>query len=292
MNTDNDSYSNDLTQLSSREQLSALMDDALPADQTRFLLRRLQHDTALAEGWDRWRFAGEVMRGSAPQRRLPIDFSTRVAAAVAGRELAPMDRATPVVPRWRRWGGGAALVASLAVAAVMLQQPIEAPDSARITAATPVPASNQAQTPAPTPTHMPQPAIPTTPDALAATAGVAVAVVRPKRSQRARMAPQAPERAVVSTDAIASAQPAPQTTVPQLEIAPRPWPRSVLPLYENHNALTVGFGGRVFTNSALAAFPAPMFVSRAPTTTASATPAHTSEPAGSAPADPATESQP
>ncbi|RZA19960.1 MAG: hypothetical protein EOP93_07340 [Lysobacteraceae bacterium] len=39
MNTD--VVANDLTQLSSREQLSALMDGALPPDQTRFLLRRL-----------------------------------------------------------------------------------------------------------------------------------------------------------------------------------------------------------------------------------------------------------
>ena len=42
MNTDH--AANDLTQLSSREQLSALMDSALPADETRFLLRRLQHE--------------------------------------------------------------------------------------------------------------------------------------------------------------------------------------------------------------------------------------------------------
>ena len=68
MNIDNDIQSNDLTQLSSREQLSALMDGALPEDQTRFLLRRLQHDAELAGSWDRWRTAGEVMRGLAPAR--------------------------------------------------------------------------------------------------------------------------------------------------------------------------------------------------------------------------------
>ena len=49
MNTE--SATNDLTQLSSREQLSALMDGALPADETRFLLRRLQHDASLTECW-------------------------------------------------------------------------------------------------------------------------------------------------------------------------------------------------------------------------------------------------
>ena len=72
-----EAVANDLTQLSSREQLSALMDGALPADQTRFLLRRLQHDAPLAECWQRWRLAGEVMRGLAPAQRLPADFALR-----------------------------------------------------------------------------------------------------------------------------------------------------------------------------------------------------------------------
>ncbi len=71
-----------LTQLSSREQLSALMDGALPADETRFLLRRLQHDASLAESWERWRLSAEVMRGLAPAQRLPADFASRVAASL------------------------------------------------------------------------------------------------------------------------------------------------------------------------------------------------------------------
>jgi len=88
MNTEN--AANDLTQLSSREQLSALMDGALPPDQTRFLLRRLQHDAPLAECWERWRLAGEAMRGLAPTQRLPPDFASRVGrlfepAATPGR---------------------------------------------------------------------------------------------------------------------------------------------------------------------------------------------------------------
>ena len=57
MNTDTDRHCIDLTQLSSREQLSALMDGALPEDQTRFLLRRLQHDDELAGSWERWRIS-------------------------------------------------------------------------------------------------------------------------------------------------------------------------------------------------------------------------------------------
>ena len=44
MTQDTTLHATTLTQLSSREQLSALMDGALPPDQTRYLLRRLQHD--------------------------------------------------------------------------------------------------------------------------------------------------------------------------------------------------------------------------------------------------------
>ncbi|MFN7137618.1 MAG: RseA family anti-sigma factor, partial [Thermomonas sp.] len=56
---DTDRHCIGLTQLSSREQLSALMDGMLPEDQTRFLLRRLQHDAELAGSWERWRIASD-----------------------------------------------------------------------------------------------------------------------------------------------------------------------------------------------------------------------------------------
>ena len=107
MNTE--SAANDLTQLSSREQLSALMDGALPPDQTRFLLRRLQHDAPLAESWERWRLAGETMRGLAPAQRLPADFALRVGAALRGEDAPAMRSGGKRMPTWLRWGGGAAM---------------------------------------------------------------------------------------------------------------------------------------------------------------------------------------
>ena len=126
-----EAVANDLTQLSSREQLSALMDGALPADQTRFLLRRLQHDAPLAECWQRWRLAGEVMRGLAPAQRLPADFALRVGAALhaGAATTAPPQAGRGQASGWLRWGGGAAaLAASLAVVALMARQPLpEAP---------------------------------------------------------------------------------------------------------------------------------------------------------------------
>ena len=103
MNDDTTLHAKDLTQLSSREQLSALMDGALPPDETRFLLRRLQHDASLAECWERWRLTGEVMRGLAPAQRLPADFAGRVANALHGGEVAPRQVALTHTSAWWRW---------------------------------------------------------------------------------------------------------------------------------------------------------------------------------------------
>ncbi|MEO6155055.1 MAG: RseA family anti-sigma factor, partial [Thermomonas sp.] len=112
----------DLTQLSSREQLSALMDGALPADETRFLLRRLQHDESMAECWERWRLSADVMRGLAPAQRLPADFALRVSASLRGDDTVGKvvtGKQASGAPAWLRWGGGAAMAASLAVVAMM-----------------------------------------------------------------------------------------------------------------------------------------------------------------------------
>ena len=46
-----------------RRQLSAMLDGELSPDQARFMLRRLQHDTALAACWERWQGCGDVLRG-------------------------------------------------------------------------------------------------------------------------------------------------------------------------------------------------------------------------------------
>jgi len=65
-----------------REQLSAMMDGELSADETRFLLRRMQHDDTLADCWARWQYFGDAMRGEC-ERALPADFSRRVGRAIA-----------------------------------------------------------------------------------------------------------------------------------------------------------------------------------------------------------------
>ncbi|HEY9254277.1 MAG TPA: RseA family anti-sigma factor, partial [Stenotrophomonas sp.] len=71
------SQSSDKFEVHYRQQLSALIDGELPADEARFLLRRLQHDEELSGCHERWQLCGDVLRGmaSAPA---PADFAARV----------------------------------------------------------------------------------------------------------------------------------------------------------------------------------------------------------------------
>ena len=241
-----ESATNDLTQLSSREQLSALMDGALPADQTRFLLRRLQHDASLAGSWERWRLTGEVMRGLAPAQRLPADFASRVSAALHGDVVAaPVSRGART-PAWVRWGGGAAMAASLAVVALMARQPVGEVPSAGLQIASVAAPSNQG--PASALPEVPSPAdAGAAVQAAAAASAVAVASTRPLRSRDASQR-RAPARAQASPALDAQVATAAGSsvlgnagTIPQPDIVTRPWPRSVLPQYAS-GGLAVGFG--------------------------------------------------
>lgn len=240
MNDDTTLNAKDLTQLSSREQLSALMDDALPADETRFLLRRLQHDATLAECWQRWRLCGEVMRGLAPAQRLPADFATRVAASLHGDSQQPAQATSRRTPAWLRWGGGAAMAASLAVALLVVRQPggeASAPAPATVIAAT----TDAAPTSKPQAPNTPAPAAETF-----AAAGALAAAARPARVSRRnpQVAPAMRQVANTRTIEVAPLQVAraePLPLMPQPDIVTRPWPRSVLPQYGNAG-LAVGFG--------------------------------------------------
>lgn len=135
------------------EPLSAMMDGTLSDDESRFLLRRMQHDAELAGRWERWQSYGDAMRGSAG-RALPADFHRRIALAVAAEgqgadgledreqimldavageprggysrgHMAPMQQPAAATARrpLLRWGGGAALAASVAFAAIVGLRP-------------------------------------------------------------------------------------------------------------------------------------------------------------------------
>jgi sigma-E factor negative regulatory protein RseA len=95
-----------------KEQLSALMDGELSADQARFLHRRLQGDAALRDDWARWHLAREALQG---RRVVGCGLVERVAAGIEA-DAVPRTRALPGV---LRWAAGAAVAASVAVAALV-----------------------------------------------------------------------------------------------------------------------------------------------------------------------------
>jgi negative regulator of sigma E activity len=149
-----------------REQLSAMMDGTLSADESRFLLRRMQHDAELAGCWERWQLFGDAMRGQTGNA-LPADFSRRVARAIAADVAAQSSLSEPALVAndvaavaWRqrlRWGGGAALAASVAIAALIstrsltldstpLQSAGSAMTAARLPATAPTPTVAAAST--------------------------------------------------------------------------------------------------------------------------------------------------
>lgn len=97
-----------------KEQLSALMDGELPADQARFLHRRLEGDAELRADWARWHLMRESLQGRSATGP-NTELIERVAAALR-------DEATPRagwMPGALRWVAGAAVAASVAVAALV-----------------------------------------------------------------------------------------------------------------------------------------------------------------------------
>lgn len=106
-----------------KQQLSALVDGELDRDQTRFLLKRLQSDTELAQCWARWHLAGDNLRGhgSAPLRQ---DFAQRIAQALES-DAAPARRFGGTLVRW---AGGFAVAASVALAALLAAAPSSGPE--------------------------------------------------------------------------------------------------------------------------------------------------------------------
>ena len=103
-----------------QEQLSALMDGELPREQTRFLLKRVEHDAALTGRWSRYHVVRYAIRR---QDVAPVGeaFALRVMAAIEAEAL-PMA-ATGTAGRWLRWGSGGAIAAAVAVAALVSTRP-------------------------------------------------------------------------------------------------------------------------------------------------------------------------
>jgi negative regulator of sigma E activity len=240
-----------------RLQLSALIDGELPPDEARFLLRRLQHDGELGDCWERWQLCGNVLRGQIAGTLLPPGFAARVATALA---LEP--GATRVVagrPRWLRWGGGAALAASVAVIALLLVRqspqvsPLATQGSSQIAAA--IPAAPTTPVPVPAAT-IPAPDIATQAAHLATAVAVADVPrrigVRRSRGQGQRAAMRAATRAVAEAPiAIAvsngtnAAMPVDPFSARRVSLPNRPWPRALLPGSSANGAFTVDYGNKM-----------------------------------------------
>jgi negative regulator of sigma E activity len=122
------SQNHDKLDLHLNQQLSALMDGDLPADEARFLLRRLQHDETLKAQWERWQWLGDALRGQAAAPA-PAGFALRVSDAIASEKAAAVSAPVVLAPRrsrrvMLRWGG-AAVAASVALVALFITRPHE-----------------------------------------------------------------------------------------------------------------------------------------------------------------------
>ena len=249
-----------------RQQLSAMLDGALAPDEARFLLRRLQHDHELAACWERWQLCGDLMRGSMPAL-LPRDFSQRVLGAVAEEgqaRAAVISAAGRPGLRWG-WAGGAALAASVAVAALFIAQRNPATVDPTVTGpAVPLAASAPSLDASVSPRQsQPEPTPPTTTaDTAASVAAAALAASDlPRRVARRAREPlrrAVPQQAAIELPAVAEvavAEPGgggqASPHVPEAAashdpfaasaLAPaKPWPRAVLPGLAS-GALTVDY---------------------------------------------------
>lgn len=122
-----------------QENLSAGIDGELSKEELRFLLRRLDHETALLDTWTRYHAARDGMR-----RELPAlassGFAARVMLAIDAEAVTSTQTAAGTVHaggrrrHWLRWSAGGAIAAGVAVAALMVAQPTADSDTRSTTA--------------------------------------------------------------------------------------------------------------------------------------------------------------
>ena len=227
-----------------REQLSALVDGELGADEARFLLRRMEHDPELAGCQERWQLLGDVMRGQA-SLLAPAGFGAAVAAAIAA-EPAPQAEPRRQVRRtgWRAWGGGAALAASVAAVALFMGGE-KLKDAGPGEPLPPQVVASQAElAPAPDQAAVTEASADAAAMAVVAVPAVAMAASRRQDARRAsatrsQQAARVAQRDDAPQRAVATAQPALSPSVPASStrhlpfgdvgsLQARPWPKSSL----------------------------------------------------------------
>ncbi len=250
------------------ETLSALFDGELHGDAARFAMKRLGHDPQWQRAFGNWQLLGDALRGQAG-RVAPRDFAARVATAVASEPgldaaQAPANVSSTTAPATavtrRKWIGGAALAASVAMVAMFIARPFSQ-DPGLPVSVEPAPAGLVVN-PARVPPQGPDAATPAVPDGALPLGASAVAVVqaprrageRRSRGQSQRVALHASRRQM-ATPAIASSgaattmaivDPLPHAGInpfraPHVEAVSRPWPRAVLSGSGGGGAFTASF---------------------------------------------------
>lgn len=259
------------------ERLSAMMDGALSPDETRFLLRRMEHDDDLADRWSRWQFVGDAMRGHAG-RALPADFSHRVGRAIADDLLvddltdesslavavgAGVSTRRPLL----RWGGGAALAASVALAALLGTRALPPQDNAVMA----IEDASAASTPLPLPPGL-VPKLPASsqpgsdlargPSVADAGAAIVLASVVAATGERRNLHPRVLARSEALTVSAAASSASPQAVQSLATIRNNPPKHALSPdvLHKGADAAEVASaadGGRVISEAGMAAKPWP-----------------------------------
>lgn len=112
------------------EQLCAYLDGELPADEARFLERRLVTDPALQEKWQRLQLASACLKGQ-PFQPMTVDLCARVAVALAEPAVVADGRRP-----WRLWATAASIaLLALAFAPRLLLRDASVPGASPLVAA-------------------------------------------------------------------------------------------------------------------------------------------------------------
>lgn len=244
------------------ETLSALFDGELQGDAARFAMKRLSHDPQWRQAIGNWQLLGDALRGQAggvaPEgfaARMAIAISAEPAGGVAGQPaLVPAAAAGAPTMTRRKWLGGAALAASVAVVAMFVPRPFSQDSSTTPDGVTTAPIELAT---APTPIQAP-PAEPVraSPDAALPMGAAALAVAEaPRRAGERRSRGQSQRAAKRRTAAPAIASAAAVVAVSgslhsaanpfrpqQVEVISRPWPRATLPGSPTTGVFTASFG--------------------------------------------------
>ena len=101
-----------------REQLSALLDDELELDASRFLLSRLQHDQALSRTLDRYQLIQQCLRRESLDRLGDQRLRTRVRVALENTPQEQPRKSARFSGPWVKPLGGVAVAASVALMAI------------------------------------------------------------------------------------------------------------------------------------------------------------------------------